>query len=271
MNKITLIVCFLLLNVSLGYSIENQLSGARSLGLSHASVSLYDVWSNVNNQAGLAFLEQASVAVFYESRFNLEMLETISGSFVFPMAPGTFGANYYQFGKGTYKESKIGISFAKRLTERLSAALQLDYFSLRMPENTKAFQTFTFEGGVLFSVTKDLFLGAHIINPVLQNIKTPVGEIDLPGMVRLGGHYHFNKQTLLAIEFEKDIKNPLLIKTGFEFLPVKNLAFRFGISGKPVKFSAGMGYSFKNITTDFGFSYHGNLGLTPSVSMQFSL
>jgi hypothetical protein len=62
-----------------------------------------------------------------------------------------------------------------------------------------------------------------------------------------------------------------MIKSGLEFSPVKNFALRFGVSGKPVNYSAGIGFQTGKIVTDIGFSYHGNLGLTPSVSIQFIL
>jgi hypothetical protein len=76
---------------------------------------------------------------------------------------------------------------------------------------------------------------------------------------------------MLAFEAEQDTENPLLLKTGIEFLPVENLALRFGVSGKPFKYTAGIGYTFGKITTDIGFGYHGNLGITPSLSLQFEL
>ena len=271
MKKNTLLVSFLLLNVSLGYPIENQPSGARSLALSHASVSLADIWSNTNNQAGLAYLQHTTAAFYFESRFMVETLETISGSLALPVNAGTFGINFYQFGKGTYKETKTGIAFAKKLSENWSAGIQLDYFALKMPENKGALNLMTFEGGIIYSANENLFLGAHFFNPVLQRFKTQTGKIELPAVLRLGGHYLFNRQVLLAFEIEKNTTNTLSLKTGFEYLLVKNLALRFGISGKPLNFTSGLGYTYKKITTDFAFSYHDNLGITPSVSVQFEL
>jgi hypothetical protein len=46
---------------------------------------------------------------------------------------------------------------------------------------------------------------------------------------------------------------------------------RFGVSGKPVTYTAGIGFQTRKIVTDIGFSYHGNLGITPSFSIQFNL
>jgi hypothetical protein len=49
------------------------------------------------------------------------------------------------------------------------------------------------------------------------------------------------------------------------------MALRFGVSGTPLKYTAGLGYSFAKITCDIAFSYHGSLGFTPSFSIQYKL
>jgi hypothetical protein len=76
---------------------------------------------------------------------------------------------------------------------------------------------------------------------------------------------------LITAEAQKTTDYRVLLKTGLEFEPVKNLALRFGVSGRPVQYTAGIGYRVKKVTTDIAFSYHGHLGFTPSVSLQFDL
>ncbi|TNF42055.1 MAG: hypothetical protein EP310_06465 [Bacteroidetes bacterium] len=198
-------------------------------------------------------------------------LSRVAGSLVIPVKAGNFGVSFSQFGKGTYKEHKIGLAFAKSLTKKISAAIQLDYLSERFPENERAAGFATFEAGIVYAATEELFLGAHIFNPIQGGIKTPEGIQKMPAAFRIGGHYQFPKMVLLIFETEKNFENPLLFKSGLEFSPVKNLALRFGVSGKPVAYTTGIGFRTGKITTDIGFGYHGNLGLTPSVSVQFAL
>jgi hypothetical protein len=250
---------------------ENHPSGARALALSNAFVSVSDNWSTFHNQAGLAGLESFSAGVFYESRFMVDELSQVAGSLALPIKSGTFGFSFSQFGKGTYKEHKVGLAFAKSLTKKISAAIQLDYLSERFPENERAAGFVTFEAGIVYAATNELFLGAHIFNPIQEGIKTPEGVQKMPAVFRIGGHYQFPKMVLLIFETEKNFENPLLFKSGFEFSPVKNMALRFGVSGKPVSYTAGIGFQKGKIVTDIGFSYHGNLGLTPSISIQFNL
>jgi hypothetical protein len=153
----------------------------------------------------------------------------------------------------------------------LDAAIQLDYLSERYPENENAAGFATFEAGVVYAATDDLFFGAHIFNPIQGGFKTPEGLQKMPAVFRFGGHYQFPKMVMLIFETQKDTENPFVIKSGLEFSPVKNLALRFGVSGKPVNYTAGIGFQMGKIITDIGFSYHGNLGLTPSISIQINL
>ena len=270
MKKITILI-FIISFSNRCFSAENYSTSARALALSNAFVSISDPWSTFHNQAGLASFDDFSAGIFYESRFMIDELSHMAGTFVAPVKAGTFGFSFSQFGKGTYKEHKVGLAFAKQLSKKLNAAIQLDYLSTRFPENEKAFGFATFEVGIIFAATDDLFFGAHVFNPISNGFDLPEGTQKMPGVFRVGGHYQFPQMVLVTFETEKNFKNPFLIKTGIEFSPVKDLALRFGVSGKPVKYSAGIGYSIGKISTDIGFSYHGNLGLTPAVSIQFVL
>ena len=271
MKKSLLIICVLLFEILNLYSIENYPAGARSLALSHSFISMPDVWATFHNQAGLAGFQSISSGVFYESKFQVDELSLIAGATILPVKGGVFGISFFQFGKGPFKENKIGLAFAKKISEILSAGIQLDYLSQTFPENERSKGFATFEGGIIFSPVKDLFLGAHVFNPILGGIESPAGKQKMPAVFRVGGHYNFDDTVLITFETEKNTDNPFLFKSGIEFSPVENLALRFGVSGKPIKYTAGIGYSTGKLTTDIGFSYHGNLGVTPSVSVQFSL
>lgn len=261
--------CFMFVQQNPVFGIENHPAGARSLGLSHASVSFSDTWATFHNQAGLAGLSRISTGFFYESKFGVDELSLVAGSVVLPVNLGTFGLSFFQFGKETFKENKFGLTFARQLSEKWSAGVQLDYFAQTFPENERVRGFATFEGGILFSPREDLVFGAHVFNPLSGGIRSPAGLVKMPVVFRAGGHYRFNEYVLLALEVEKDNQNPLLVKTGIEFLPVESLALRVGLSGKPYKYTAGVGYKIGNFTAGAGFGYHGNLGYTPSVSVQF--
>ena len=249
---------------------ENYLAGARSVALSNAFVSISDPWSTFQNQATLANLKSFSGGVFYESRFFVEELAVSAGTANFTALNGTIGLSFYQLGRGSFKESKVGLAYAKKLSERLNAALQLDYFFNRFPENDKTFGFPTFEMGLSYQATKELTLGIHLFNPVKNGFKTYYGKEEKPFILRFGGHYNFSERVLMSGEVQKKSDTPAVVRTGLEFFPLENLAVRFGVSGKPLQYTAGIGYSFGKIITDIAFSYHGNLGFSPSVSLHLT-
>ncbi len=271
MRKSCLTLSILILGFSVSYSIENYPAGARSRALSNAFISISDVWSTFHNQAGIAGINHGSAGFYYESRFMVDELSLAAGSVILPTKSGNFGIAFSQFGKGSFKENKYGLSYALILSKKLNAGIQFDYFSQRFPENDRLKGCATFEAGVIYKPTQKLFFGAHIFNPVLNGIETLEGKQKMPAVFRIGGHYQFNEMAMLIFETEKDTENPLVIKTGAEFSPVRDLFLRFGVSGKPFTYTAGIGYRIGKITTDIGFGYHGNLGITPAVSIQFEL
>jgi hypothetical protein len=271
MKKPLLTLALSIIGFSYLFAHENHPVGARSVALSHAFISISDPWSTFHNQAGISRIEKFTAGIFHESKFMVDELSLTAGSIIVPAGAGVFGISFFQFGKNDFKENKLGITYAKKLTDNLDAAIQFDYFSNRFPENSKTFGFMTFEAGLIYSPDKKLFIGGHIFNPVRNGINTSVGKQKASIIFRFGGHYQFDEVVLLILETQKDLKNPFLIKSGIEFFPVQNLALRFGISGKPMNYTFGLGYTLNNITTDIGFSYHGNLGITPSVSIQFKL
>lgn len=266
---IILLACLSLI-ASLASS-QNYPGGARSIALSNAFISIPDTWSTFHNQATLAQLKSFSGGVYYESKYGIDEFSLAASSVVLPLKNGACGISFYQFGEGSFKQNKFGFAYARQLSARISAAIQFDYFTQRMPENAESFSFLTFEIGATYQLTKELTVGAHTFNPVKNGYNYPKEKITLPIISRLGAHYTFNEHILVSFETQKESGGKAAVRSGLEFMPVQHLALRFGISGRPVQYTAGFGYAFKNISTDFAFSYHGNLGFTPSVSIQYHL
>ncbi len=249
-------------------AIENYRAGARSLSLSHASVSFSDLWAGFHNQAGLAGVPGVAAGAFVESRFGIEELSLAAGTITVQSGEGNFALSLYRFGKGTFHEDKIGLAYARNLSGKWKAGIQLDYFSMLFPENELSTGFATFEGGILYLPTEILNMGIHIFNPVSGGITRAEGKEKMPVVFRAGCQFRLDKTLLLAMEAEKDDVHPALYKTGIEFMPVENFLLRLGFSGKPAKYTAGFGYKTGMLSADMGFSHHGNLGITSSVSIQ---
>lgn len=244
--------------------------GARPAALANAIVSVPDTWGAFHNQATLAGHKHISAGIFYESKFLLNEFSLKAGTVTLPVKSLVAGFSFYQFGQNSFKEYKIGFTLAKQLSERLNIALQFDYFAARLPENSKTFGYITFETGASYRITRHVTLGLHAVNPVENGFDLPAGKQKSPAVFRLGGHYRFDDYVLICAETEKSTDNDFTVKTGLEFMPLKNFAVRLGARSKPYAISGGMGYMYKNISTDIAFVYHKHLGFTPSISVHFS-
>ncbi|WP_297087044.1 hypothetical protein [uncultured Draconibacterium sp.] len=269
MNKPLYILLAFFLTLPAIASSQNYLAGARFIALSNACVSVSDTWSTFHNQATLTQQKSVTTGLFYESKYGINEFALAATSVVLPTKTGNFGLGFYQFGKGSFKNQKIGLAYAKQLSKTISAAVQFDYFLERLPENPDAFSFFTFELGAIYKVNHQVTLGVHSFNPVKNGFSYPEGKKNLPSVYRLGAHYVFEEHILLSLETQKETNNDFAVRSGLEFMPLSNLAIRFGISGRPLQYTAGFGYQLKNISTDIAFSYHGNLGFTPSVALQY--
>lgn len=251
-------------------AIFNRIPGSRSMALAGAVVALPGEEALYHNQAGISSISGLTISISFESAFLLKELSLMSCGVVLPTRAGTFGSSFYQFGTGVYREDKWGLVYSKRWGDRLSAALQFDYFSQRMPENPRPYSIFTFEAGVLYETPGNWLWGFHIFNPFRVKLKYPWGEETVPWNLRTGCIWVVSERLIFCSEIEKNEKKPLSLKTGIEFVPHSQIKIRAGISGEPLKFSAGAGFQMEKVRIDLAFSYHGNLGYSPSVSLTFT-
>ena len=66
--------------------IFNESTGARSASLGYSCITLTDIWSAINNPAGLAYCEKFAVGLSVENKFLLKELGTNSLVAVLPFS-----------------------------------------------------------------------------------------------------------------------------------------------------------------------------------------
>lgn len=247
--------------------------GARSSGLSGSSVTLFDVWSVFNNQAGLARVNSISAGLYYENRFLVKSLSAGSFAFALPTNNGTFGLSVYSFGTLGYRESKYGLAYGRSLGEKLNVGLQINYLSTVLPENYGKFSGVNAELGLQAKITDDLIIGAHIYN--LNRMKLPTLDEKIieyvPTIFKLGLQYRISEKTIIASEVSKDIENKIIFRAGTEYSPNDILYLRIGIATNPSSYSFGFGYKMKSISLDISAAYHQILGFTPQIGFNWNL
>ncbi len=246
---------------------DNYPLGARSAGMATTSVAMADIWSSTNNQAGLGYLEQATAALYYENRLNVKNLSIQAGVFAVPIKSTTIGLNYRYFGYSKYNESKFGLAVAKKLGEKFSLGVQMDYFHTHFAADYGNFGSLCAEIGLLCEPVDHLIIGAHVFNMPQSKQKANPSE-RIPTIMRFGVGYTIQEKAFISIETEKDLRMDAVFKGGLEFMPIEKLHLRCGVStGWTCQYAFGLGYSWKSFTVDLAFSHHKFLGYNPHIAI----
>lgn len=244
--------------------------GARSAGMGNASVMLSDFWSVSQNQAGLATLKNIGGGLYYENRFFVNELSLKAGGFVLPTKSGVFGLSLSQFGYSRYNESKVGLAYAKKLWDFLSAGIQFNYINTYIAESYGNKGTAVAEIGLRAVPKENLYIGAHIFNPTRARIADYRDE-RIPTVMRLGIGCNFSKKVLVTAETEKDLQNIPVFRSGVEYNFMDHVFFRAGISSNPRKASFGIGFEYAGFKADLAFASHPVLGYSPHFSVMWEL
>jgi hypothetical protein len=266
MRFLVVIILFLLV---LSANAENWPTGARSSGMGNAAITLKDVWASSNNQGALGFLDKKAVGFHFENRFAVSEYSMKAFSGVLPVKSGTFGISLNHFGYSKYSETKIGLGFGKKLSEKFSFGIQIDYLNTYISNLYGNKGVFTAELGFLAEPVENLFIGGHIYNPTKSTIAEYNGE-KIPTVMKLGMGYNFNDKVYFSIETEKDLMYNPVFKSGIEFYLAENFLLRAGISTNPTQNSFGIGYILKKFKIDFAFTTHRELGLSPHFSINYN-
>lgn len=247
---------------------ENIPVGARSGAMATSSVTLTDVWSAHNNQAGLAWLKAPETSIYSEIKYLNKATALNAFVFAMPTKQGVFALSVNRFGYNQYNESKYGLAYAKNFGDKFSLGAQFDYLNTYVGDNNGSKSGITMEIGFQAKVTNALTIAAHLYNPTRTKLATYNNE-RVPTIFKFGVQYTFSQNVLAVAEIEKDIYNKPQVKMGVEYKIIKSVFLRGGVSSNPVKSSFGVGAFYKNIKFDLSSSFHQQLGYSPALNINY--
>lgn len=243
--------------------------GGRSQSLANTSNTLEDVWAYHHNPAALTGIQKMEVGISYENRFLLKEMQSQGFVFAIPLKRGVISAGGQRFGYRNFLSYKAGIGYSMKLSEHLSAGVQMNYAGVRLPENYGSKNTVTAEVGLLAKITDKWKLGFSLFN-LGRNKLSDYQEDRFSTVMRLGSSYSISSKVLIMAEAEKNVDYTLRGKFGIEYKVVNNFFLRGGFATAPVEGSFGFGYRFKEqLKLDVGSSYHQILGWSPHCSFSF--
>ena len=247
---------------------DNIHFGGRSAGMGHASVTLSDVWSSHHNQAGLGWLTKVEAGVFGQNRFLVKEMNYMGFAYAHPVKSGAFALSFTNFGYSQYGESKLGLAYGMKFSDRITGGVQINYHNTRIGNNYGSASVLSSEMGLQAKLTSKLELGLHLFNPTQAKLND-FNDERIPTIMRLGMAYTFSNKVFITLEAEKDIDFPANFKAGIEYKANDKIYLRGGIGASPTAATFGVGVYHKGLKFDLASSYHQVLGFIPEVSLTY--
>jgi hypothetical protein len=242
-------------------------AGAGEAGTGFVCIMKNGFWSSFHNQATLANNKSLSFGFNYEDRFNIKELGTRTAAIIIPSGKTSIAAVYSNFGYADFNRNMTGLACGMKLSGKLSAGVQVDYYRQKASGEYNNNQSFTCEAGLLITPSANTTIGIHVFNPIPNSLR----KTFLPLSVRIGAGTYLNKVLFTGIEAEMSTGNQLITRTGFEYEALNKLWLRGGYTTDNNSFSFGFGYLAKFVQADIAFSTHEKLGVTSSISFIFKI
>ena len=240
-------------------------AGARGIGMGNANLTLQDIHSGFNNQAGLAYLDGFSGAAFVENRFLLEELQLATIGVAQATNSGTIGLVLQYFGFEDYNEQKVGLNYSRQLFDKLAIGAQFDFLNTRVKEYGNA-SAVTFEVGLQYEILDKLTTGIHVFNP----IRATLDSENLPSIIQIGLTYQVADYLTISGAVEKNTVLPTTAKIGLEYQIAEKVQIRVGMNSNPNRLSFGVGYLVNQLQLNVAATYHDVLGFSPALGFRFA-
>ena len=266
------LICLYLIIIVAGISANSQQLrrpiAAAYTGLGAYSINHTDVFSFTANQASLAQLKNAAIAVYGERRFLLSELNNYTAAIGLPTQSGNFGVKAGYYGFSEYNETQLGLAYGRKLGNKIDIGVQFNYNGIRIAGygNDAAI---SFELGTVLHLTDKLHAGIHVNNPVGGKFGKDQQE-KISSVYTVGFGYEASDKFFVSTEIVKEEDQPVNVNAGMQYKFLKQLLARIGMSTATSTGWMGIGLSWKMFRVDVTAAYHPQLGVTPGIMLIFS-
>lgn len=233
------------------------------------SRNYHQLLTTLQNQAALAYIPAVTAGIRTERRFMLSAIQQHHAMIAWPVSKGAFGLHLAQSGFSDFRQQSIGFAYGRKLGERCSMGMQIDYLSKSIPGYFNV-RTVVAELGCLIHLTQKLHAGFHAFNPTGNRLQR-LHEEPVPAIYSAGLGYELSDAFLLSAAVVKETAAALLTKVMCEYRIVKALSLQLGICTDPQLNTAAVGYSWHHLFVLLSANYHPQLGITPSTAIVWEL
>jgi len=259
--------CLILLLISCE-SLAQAYVGPNYQAIGSTGAALQGINSLTANPAGLVGVKSFTAGVYYQPYFFSDEVSTQTAVLGVPTRLGCFGVVLNRFGlKTAYSDSKIGFSFAKRLSPQIALGLLANYHQLYIPSYANE-TALSVDVGMQYSFPQGAMIGLQYSNVGNTNYGQVVyGTI--PAHLAAGVSYpwlHVLATAEMVYRFAEGIGGNF----GVEY-NIGDLVFlRGGISINPFQQHAGFGLCWPHFIFDTAVTFHPYLGATPQIGLCYA-
>ncbi len=222
------------------------------------------LWTNPAGLAHTGDVLQAGASA--EQRFGISDLTTATVGAAYGKGLGGFGLQLGSFGFDAYNETRIGLAYGRKLSEKFSIGADFSGFATSTEGYANTFDI-TFGLGAQLEIIPELSIGARVFSP-LRTERLP--DEYLPQLLAIGITYQPTDQLLLNAEFHQDTDHPGRFRAGMEYLPADEISIRLGVATESTELSFGVGYQIvERLDVSAGAIWHEVLGVWPSFGVRW--
>ena len=242
--------------------------GARSLGLSSASITLADAYSGFNNIGTLADHHGTSVCFSSSMLYGIPELLKIGLGFNGELFNGVGSVNIYRFGDQHLSEHKVGLGYSHRI-RFISLGTQLSYIQFLFSGYGSA-GSFSVDIGGLIEFSPKLFLGGYLFYPFLSGKRIENLNF-LTTILKTGLSYRPSKNLMANMEYKWNGNNEHFLIFGIEYHLRGIIALRTGVNMKSLQSTMGLGFRPGKFKLDYAIMIHPILGVSQEFSVNINL
>lgn len=246
----------------------HKLSG-QSSGLPVYSSVMTDVFTATAYPAAAPMLKKPVAGISGHQLYGLKSLAAFSLQGCFPAGPGAFTTLIETSAFSTLHEHELSAGYGQQFGNVLSGGLRFRYTRIGLT-GYGASGIVSADIGMLCKLSSGLLFSSAVQRAGSNRYGKEKTE-RLPVSWEMGIGYMASPVFYTGIRFIKKEEEVPAVSVNMLYKPVSTVLFFAGWISFPVQFTAGAGYRLPMFRTDFCFSFHPQLGITPGMRILFGL
>ncbi len=264
--RLKLFYLFLFLKLYI-YGIEPPSNNAVATSLGGANVTYNNAYSIVNNPAGLAFAQNA-ISINGSNYYGISDYSTLNLSFCKAVKTTQIGFSFQSSPLASQNKHQLHLALSKKISKNISAGVGLNYHNFTNEDSYyKPSHSLSISTGLYYQINSKINIGFAAKNFV-RNTLIELPQEKIASEFRIGGDYLVSDGLKIYSDFIQREDSPLDFAAGIE-LKQDKFFFRGGFS-KESTIALGMGYKTAQYLIYFGATYHNQLGISPSLGLDYA-